>query len=307
MKNRSLYILADVVDIYSGKRISRSAAALSYYFTMTFFPMLICLYYLLGANVSRAADALDIASRFISEETASLLADFLGHVARNKSPALLFAGLTVLITSSSASIRTLLASIGEMQGGVRFKGIMYFVFSIIFSFVFLAAMYFAVLVILSSRAMLNFVNKLLPIVDVSSSWVYLRYLILAGILFLIIWALYRLSKRSIDHYKSAPGAAAAAFSLVVMSAVFSKTIEFSTKYSMVYGSIASIILLMLWLYFSCQIIYVGAALNIAIRNEELADEKGMVTGGYIRINEIRDKYYEYRELISGVSRKYGKK
>ena len=76
---------------------------------------------------------------------------------------------------------------------------------------------------------------------------------------------------------------------------------------MVYGSIASIILLMLWLYFSCQIIYIGAALNIAIRNEKLAGEEGVLTEGRLRIDEIKEKYCEYRDIIRGVKKHRGKK
>ena len=295
-----------MADIYTHQRISRAAAALSYYLTMTFFPMVICLYYLLGSNVKHFAEALDFASKLVTEETVELMKDFLNHVASSKSPAMLIAALTVLVTSSSAAIRTLLATIGELQGGIRFKGFMYFGFSIIFSFLFLASMYFSMLVMLSGRAVLEKINDLVPSVDISVSWIYLRYLILAGIMFLIIWALYRLSKRSCDEYKIAPGAAAAALTLVVMSALFSKSIEFSTKYSMVYGSIASIILLMLWLYFSCQIIYIGAALNIAIRNEKTAGEEGMLTEGRIRIREIRNKYYEYKNIIRKLARRKGR-
>ena len=54
--------------------------------------------------------------------------------------------------------------------------------------------------------------------------------------------------------------------MVVMSYVFSAFITASARYSLVYGSLASLILLMFWLYLCCQIIYLGAALNIAIRD-----------------------------------------
>ncbi|MBR1456201.1 MAG: YihY/virulence factor BrkB family protein [Oscillospiraceae bacterium] len=40
----------------------------------------------------------------------------------------------------------------------------------------------------------------------------------------------------------------------------------SARYPLVYGSITSLILLMFWLYISCQIIFIGAALNVALRD-----------------------------------------
>ena len=63
-----------------------------------------------------------------------------------------------------------------------------------------------------------------------------------------------------------PGAAFATAGIVVMSFIFSKLIASSARYSLVYGSLASVILLMFWLYLICQAIFVGAALNIALRD-----------------------------------------
>jgi len=54
-----------------------------------------------------------------------------------------------------------------------------------------------------------------------------------------------------------------------MSFVFSVFIGASAKYPLVYGSLASVILLMFWLHLCCQIIFIGAAFNIALRNDRL--------------------------------------
>ena len=298
MRKKNLFILADIVGMYSEKRISRASAGLSYYMTMTFFPLVICLYYLLGNYSNKVAEALDIVYSFITTDAAQTVDEYIHYVYVSKSPALLVAGLTVLVTSSSAAIRTIIVTIGEMQGGVRYKGIMYFVFSVLFSFAFLAAMYFAVMVIITGRAMLDFINRILSGYDISSSWVWIRFLILAGIMLLIFWSLYRIARQKNDKYSLWPGAVLATVATVGMSAFFSAFISMSTKYSMVYGSIASIILLMLWLYICCQIIYIGAAFNIAIRNERLAVEKNVLTEGRIRIYELREKFYEYKNALS---------
>ena len=61
--------------------------------------------------------------------------------------------------------------------------------------------------------------------------------------------------------------------LVVMSWIFSGFIAVSTRYPLVYGSLASLILLMFWLYLCCQIIYLGAALNIALRDVQGKEEE----------------------------------
>ena len=65
-----------------------------------------------------------------------------------------------------------------------------------------------------------------------------------------------------------PGAVLATVGVVLMSTLFSRLIASSARYSLVYGSLASLILLMLWLYLICQAIFVGAALNIALRDRK---------------------------------------
>lgn len=263
---RKFRLLRRLAVIYSERQIPRASAALSYYLTMTVFPLIICLYTLLGRNFQKTEELLEMASRFIAADTVRFIRDFLGHVSQSNSHAMMAAGLAVLISSSSAAIRTIQATIGEMQGGKRYEGLVYFLFSIVFSLLFLAAMYFSVLVIVTGREVLALINGILPFVDVSGAWDWLRFLLLAGIILVIFWGVYLGSKRRSDHYRCFPGAAIATVATVLMSAAFSEFIGQSAKYPLVYGSLASLILLMLWLHICCQIIYTGAAFNIALRD-----------------------------------------
>jgi len=253
-----------VLELYTEKRVKRASAALSYYLTMSIFPLIICLYGLLDENYDRAIRVLGFLEQFLSAETVRLMRGFLLHVSISRGGTILLAGLTVLLTTASAAVRTLQSTIGEMQGGQRFQGLMGFLFSILFSLVFLAAMYFAVVVLLTGRDVLELIHGYLPVVDVRNSWQWLRFVLLAGSEFAILWGVYEVSKRRSDRYRTLCGALFATVATVVMSFVFSVFIAASARYPLVYGSLASMILLMLWLYMSCQIIFVGAAVNVAM-------------------------------------------
>lgn len=270
---RKLRLLRRLAEIYSDRQLPRASAALSYYLTMTVFPLIICLYTLLGRNYLKAEELLEIATRFLAADTVSFIREFLGHVSESNSHAMMVAGLAVLISSSSAGIRTIQSTIGEMQGGKRFEGLIYFLFSIVFSLLFLAAMYFSVLVIVTGREVLALINGILPFIDVSGAWDWFRFILLAGIILVIYWGVYLVSKRKSDRYSCFPGAVLATVATVLMSAAFSEFIGQSAKYPLVYGSLASLILLMLWLYICCQIIYTGAAFNIALRDIKAEDHK----------------------------------
>ncbi len=254
------------IRVYSENQLAGASAALSYYFTMTFFPLIICLYTMLGNSYERALRILQFLRNFVSDETMELFTSFLNYVAANNSPAMMVAGLLIVITFASAASRSIQTTIGRMQGGVKFKAVMYFVFSIVFSLVFLAAIYFAALVMLTGREFIRFVNELLPFIDISGSWNYMRFLVMGGIFFVLIWGVYEVAKRSTDTYSTFPGTLMTTVVLVVFTLIFSSFIARSAKYPLVYGSLASVILLMLWLYSCCLVIYCGAAVNIALRD-----------------------------------------
>lgn len=262
-------IIKKLAAIYTERRLPRAAAALSYYMTMTFFPLIICLYSLLGKNYLRVMEALRFVSQFISSDTTHMLRGFMSHVALAGSNAMLIAGLTVLLSSASAGVRSMQSTIGELQGGERYQGLAGFLFSLVFSVVFVATIYFAILVLFTGRDFIQKLNGWLPFIDIGGSWSWIRFLLLAGIMFMIVWAMYTVSRRPSDRYRTFPGAVLATFGMVVMSSAFSAFIAVSTRYSLVYGSLASLILLMFWLYLGCQIIYLGAALNIALRDLDM--------------------------------------
>jgi len=262
-----LRILAGILNYYNNYRIPRAAAALSYYLTMTFFPLIICLYSLLGKNYQQITQTLNFISQFISAKTADMLRSFLSYVALSHNSGMFYAGLLVFLTSAAAAERTLHGTIGEMQGKPHFQGLADLLFSFVFALVFVLAIYFSIVVLFTGRDILDLINGYLPFVDISVSWSWLRYLLLAGISFFLFWAIYAVAQAKKARYRSYPGALFTTVGIVVISVVFSNFISVSTRYPLVYGSLASVILLMFYLYLNCQIIYLGAAVNLALRDE----------------------------------------
>lgn len=262
---KAMQVLRAIARLYSEKRIPRAAAALSYYLTMTAFPLIICLYSLLGNSYTKAMQIVDFLDEFLSAETTRTIKSFMAYVAMSHSTAMFFAGLTVLLTSASAAVRTLQGTIAEMQGGRRYQGLRDFLFSLVFSLAFLASMYFGIVVMFTGRNFIELLNGWLPFIDISSSWQWIRFLLLGGIALVIFCGIFAVSRRRCDRYHILPGALFATLGLVVMSWIFSGFIAVSTRYPLVYGSLASLILLMFWLFLSCQVIYIGAALNISLR------------------------------------------
>ena len=121
-------------------------------------------------------------------------------------------------------------------------------------------------VLLTGHRFLRWMRSAFDIDVKDSWWMWARFILLGGIALLLFWGMFGFTRPRNDRYLVLPGAVLATMGVVLTSTIFSRLIASSARYSLVYGSLASLILLMFWLYLICQAIFVGAALNIALRN-----------------------------------------
>ena len=174
----------------------------------------------------------------------------------------------MLVLSASSAVRVLQGTIGEMQGGHRFRATTDLLVSFAFAVALLLAVYFAMVVLLTGHQFLTWAEQTFSLKRADRSWLWTRFILLGGIALLLFWGLFGFTRPRNDRYLVFPGAVLATAGVVAVSTIFSKLIASSARYSLVYGSLASLILLMLWLYMTCQAIFVGAALNIALRDRK---------------------------------------
>ena len=171
------------------------------------------------------------------------------------------------MSAASAAVRSLQATIGELQGQQRYTGLRDFLFSVIFSLLFVAALYFAMLVMLTGKDFLAWLSGWVPGVDSTGVWHLLRYPLLAAIDYAIICGVYKVSMPRGMRYPIYAGALFSTAAMVGVCIAFSVFIGASARYPLIYGSLASVVLLMMWLYTCCLMIYCGAALNVALREQ----------------------------------------
>jgi len=262
--NKAAIFVKKLIGIYSGKRVARSAAELSYFLTLSIFPILICLYTMLGNLMPDVKTLLEFLENIFPVETLDIISEYVGYVSINTSAAMLTGGLVLMATSSAAAFRSLHNIMGDIQGGTRFSGILSLVFSFLFSLVFLGVIYFSVIVLVTGNRFIGFVSEYVDFLHIDAAWVWIRFVLLFMLLLAILYGLYRITAPRGKEKKLLPGAFLATTALVGVSILFSWFIGRSSR-SLVYGSLASIIILMFWLYVCGTIIIMGSAVNAVLR------------------------------------------
>ena len=247
----------------------RAAGALAYFFVLSFFPLVLCITAWVGLSHVDVREMLFSLERVLPRATLELVGDYVDYAAQTGSPALLYAAVPAILLSASAGMRVLLDTMDELYDRPRNTGLHRIVVSVLFSLLFLATLYLSVLVIFTGGWFLRMLDDLLPhrlatMVNytlLSHLWRWLRYLLLFCFVMLLVLVLYRLgTPRDAVRLPSVIAAALlCSGSLVAASAVFSWFIGLSARYSLLYGSLASVIILLLWLYLCGTILLLGAA------------------------------------------------
>ena len=258
-------VLTTMADTFLTRRVTRSAAEIAYYMDMALFPVIICMYDLLALILRDPTAVLRIVETLVlPRETQALVSEFLNYVSGNTSQVMFIAALFVMITSASAAFRAMAAIVGEIHGDKRFGIVRSTVVSIIFSVTFLLVLYLCILLMLTGKHFLLWLDALMPRVSIVWSWTWLRFLVLFAILLMMILVLYRLTTPRRTSHRVLPGALFSAVGIVVMSILLSWLIGSSAKYSLVYGSLASVVILLFWFQVFGLLLILGVVLNHAL-------------------------------------------
>ncbi len=261
----------EVWDTYGRAGVSRSAAALSYFLILTLFPLLMCVNYFIGLFHLNLEQVLSALTQFLPSGALSVMEDYLSYVAGIQSPALLWASLVTILISASAGLRTLFLTMDELYQVRRDNGPGRIILSVVLSALFLLTIYLSVVVIftgdwffwLLEEHLPLLLTELLPLDALSGLWKWMRYLLLFCAVLLLVLAVYRVGtpRGTTSRRILRLAALVTALAMVACSVLFSWFIGLSSRYALVYGSLASIIILLVWLYFCGNILLMGAVVG----------------------------------------------
>jgi membrane protein len=256
--------IRDMVSVYFDKHVARSAAELAYFLVLTFFPVMICVNAFLGMLNLNVSFLMQGIAPLLPGKVYTILADYFGYVSSIESPTLLLVGLSMTVMSASAALRSLINIMDDVYGKEIYKGFWEFLASLTYSILFLLTIYLSMVVVLTGSWFFHLLEHILPFRQLSH-WIWMRYFVLFALVFLFILLVYRASApRAHPRPPLYTGAFLASLALVVASMLFSFFISLSSRYSLVYGSLASVIILLVWLYLCGNILILGNVFNYVL-------------------------------------------
>lgn len=133
----------------------------------------------------------------------------------------------------------------------------------IYTVIFVSAIILTLLLLVFSNQIYHALKKDFPMAaDFISVFIRQKFLLSLCLLTLFFLCVYKLVKRPNNSFISLiPGAVIAALSWIVFSYAFSVYIDKFSNFSYTYGSLTTIVLLMLWVYFCMYLLFIGAEIN----------------------------------------------
>ncbi len=263
-QNRLLRGIYLMTQRYLRHNVGSQSAALAFYLLFMIFPLLIFVSALLGLLQLDVAAILNALGDFLPTEVVSIVGMYLNYVGADPSPQLLLFGLFFSFYFPMRATNTLMRAVrtayhlGPPRGAVRHvvKSFLYTVVLIVTITVTLALM------TVGDRLLLYAVENFHLPAFLAELWARLRFPVSAVAGYFALFFLYALAQDARQPWRNIwPGTLAALAAWLALSWLYAFYVDNVAHYSLLYGSIGAVIVLLIWLYMSAATLILGAELN----------------------------------------------
>ena len=251
---------AQMIRRYYLHDVARDSAALTYYLLFAIFPLLIFVSTLLGILELDVDSIVTGLRQIVPGDVAEVVRSYLEYVSGNASRQLMWFSLVFSIWFPMRATGCLLHSLRKAFGKGQPKNILLDQLKIfLFAIWLMVSIGLTLLMITVGRRALYFVSGIITVPDgFINLWSKLRFVAVALLMFVLVTVLYMLALgRRCPLREVAPGVAVSLAAWMLLSLAFSYYVENLAHYTQLYGSIATIVVVLLWLYMSGTVLILG--------------------------------------------------
>lgn len=262
-QNRVAYLVKRMVYRYFADGIPQAAAELSYFLLFSMFPLLMFVNSIL-ARLDISIEGITPVLEMLPRTLRQLITTYLNQLSGmpSFSPMLIGIGLTLYFLSRA--VRSMMRTVNDIYHVEVSRGMVKDVLiSLGITAGFLVSVVCSFVLVVAGRALIRLLPQIVPVPQAvldathdASFWVMIAFIFLFLMLFNCVVPNLHLKFREVW-----PGALFSLVAWILVSWVFSFYVDNMARYSVLYGSLAAIIVLMLWLYIVSIILLMGPQLN----------------------------------------------
>ncbi len=271
--NTFVYIVKSLILRADEHNVTQTAGQLAYFAFLSIFPFIIFINSLISALKLSGNVVADVLSEIFPEEISQLIGMYIEYInGLGSGVGVISIGVIVAIFSASKYLRSLSVGINLAYGITKKR---YFLNRILFSV--LLTVVLGVVIILSLMAVAigrEWIYRIIILVDVPISWLGMIsagkwLLIFFAYLVIITLIYYAIPLKKMKLIKVLPGAICTVAANFLLTYGYSIYIAYFNNFSVLYGSVGAVLLLVLWLYFIGLFMIVGAEINSALEEKRI--------------------------------------
>ncbi|WP_368652723.1 YihY/virulence factor BrkB family protein [Ornithinibacillus sp. 4-3] len=252
------------------------AAQLSYFFLLSLFPFLLFVVTLVGYLPLNEISVVDFISDYMPTEIASFINTNVSQLLSQQNGGLLSISIVGTLWSASNGLNAITKALNKAY---RVEDTRFFLISRLIA----VAMTIAMVLVIIISLLLPIFGEMIGIylfsfVGLSDEfvpiWNSLRWVVSSAAIFLVLLALYIfIPNVKVRLREVLWGALFATIGWQLISLAFSYYVNTLGNYSATYGSLGTVIILMIWFYISGIIIITGGVINAVNKKDKLIKEK----------------------------------
>ena len=252
-----------------GKRYLRhsvgiQSAALAFYLLFMIFPFLIFISALLGLLHLNVESILLALGEFLPREVVDLVEMYLTYVGKNSNMQLLLFGLFFSIYFPMRATNALMRSVRTAYHlGPPRNSVVHVLKTLLYTVMLILTIALTLVLMTVGDHLLGYavVHFHLPAI-LAELWVKLRFPVVAVVANFALLFLYGLAQDDRQPWRNLlPGTMLALAAWMALSFLYALYVDNFANYSVLYGSIGTIIVVLIWLYMSAVVLIMGAELN----------------------------------------------
>ena len=266
-RNRFLRFICLMVQRYLRHSVSIHSAALAFYLLFTIFPFLIFISALLGLLHLDVAGILLALGELVPRAVVDFVEVYLTYVRDNSSLQLMLFGLFFSIYFPMRATNSLMRSVRiAYHLGPPRAALTHLIKTLLYTVLLMVAIALTlVLMTVSDRLLAYGVEYLRLPLFVAELWARLRFPTIAVVGYFALFFLYALAQDARQPWRNIwPGTLAALGAWMAFSWLYAWYVENVAHYSLLYGSIGAVIVLLIWLNVSAMTLIMGAECNGAL-------------------------------------------
>ena len=268
--------MMDFFNQVANHHVGAYAAQSAYFFMLSLIPIILLLLTLVRYTPLTKADVMTAVVQIFPETFDSLIVSVVNQV-YNQSMAIVPITVIVALWSAGKGVLAMTTGLNMVYECFETRNYLWLrlrasVYTVLFV---LMIMLYLILPVFGNQLSI-FVTSNIPLVaKVMDKLIALRIIIAPTALICFSLLLYKfLPNRKITMKREVPGAIFAAIGWMVVSWVFSVYLNIFSGFSNMYGSLTTIVILMLWLYFCMYSILLGGELNKIMYDKIFKPNKG---------------------------------